>query len=181
MEKIGKEFQLDRWNQVLLRLGESLVKNEDAIEQFNSHLTSSRSPLRAILRRIVRDNPDIGLFNNLEDQLEAISCPEEYWEKYWSVEYSSAMQVIKPLFVSLKASPEELDAITKAKSVYDLISSLEKLKLEPTIDPLEIYVQNREACLKILQTVQQAAIIWCLRNGFETGSWERERGPLGMG
>jgi hypothetical protein len=173
-EKIGKEFQLDRWNQVLLRLGESLVKNEDAIEQFNSHLTSSRSPLRAILRRIVRDNPDIGLFNNLEDQLEAISCPEEYWEKYWSVEYSSAMQVIKPLFVSLKASPEELDAITKAKSVYDLISSLEKLKLEPTIDPLEIYVQNRESCLKILQTVQQAAIIWCLGNGFETGSWEKE-------
>jgi len=88
------------------------------------------------------------------------------------------MQVIKPLFVSLKASPEELDAITQAKSANDLISSLEKLKLEPTIDPLEIYVQNRESCLKILQTVQQAAIIWCLRNGFETGSWEKESEDL---
>ena len=177
-EAMGDEFQLHRWNKVLHQLGESPLENEDAIDQFNDHLTSSRLPLRAILRRIVRDNPGIGLFNDLEDQLDAISCPEEYSKKYWNVEYFSIMKVIKPLFVALKAVPEELEAIDKANSAGDLISSLENLKLNPTLDPLEIYAQNREMCFNILQKIQQSAIIWCLRDGLEIGNWEREDDDL---
>jgi hypothetical protein len=175
---LGEQFQLDKWNNVLNQLGESVVKNDDSIDQFNTHLAASRLPLRAILRRVVRDNPEIGFFNELGDKLENISCPEEYSEKYWNVEFWSVMQFIKPLFVSWKASPEELDAINQAKSTEDLISRLAELKLEPTLDPLEIYVKNREKSLTILQKVQQAAIIWCLKNGLETSIWEEESEDL---
>jgi hypothetical protein len=177
-EAVGNEFQLDHWNHVLRLLEESPVKNQDAIEQFNGHITSSRLPLRAILRRIVKDNPDIGLFNDLEDRLEAISSPEEYSQKYWIVEYHAAMEVIKPLFVSCGASFEELHAIDQAESVDDLILNLERLKLDPKLDPLQVYIENRDKSLKILRKVQQAAIIYCLGNGLEPGNWGEETDDL---
>lgn len=177
-DTVGIEFQLDCWNQALTRLDELPVRNEDAVEQFKDHLATAHVPLRAILRRILRDNPGMELFNTLADQLDNVSCPDEYAKNYWIVEFGSVMQLVKPLFITWQASSEELKAIYLSKSAEDLIERLEKLELEPTLDPLEIYAQNRNRCLALLQMVQQAAIIWCLRIQLQTVNWEKETDEL---
>ncbi|MDO9528359.1 MAG: DUF3883 domain-containing protein [Syntrophales bacterium] len=173
-DKFGSEFQLDKWNELLVGLGEEPIKNEDAIEQFQDHLSSALTPLRSVLRKIVKDNPGVDLFTDLSDQVEAIPCPEELKVKYWFVEFSSVMKVIRPLFASWKASRDELDTIDSSRTPEELIVKLEKLGLESTLDPLEIYSKNCERCRDILNSLKQIAIIWCLKNNVEVGYWGRE-------
>jgi len=177
-DKFGSEFQLDKWNELLVGLGEEPIKNEDAIEQFQDHLSSTLTPLRSILRRIIKDNSNIGRFTELTDQMEAVSCPEEFTKKYWIVKFSSVMQALKPLFISWKAFQGEIDAIDASQTPAELIESLGKIGLEPTLDPLEIYGKNHERCHSILNSLKQIAIVWSLREGVDIGYWEKETEEL---
>ena len=173
-QRFGTQFQLDKWDVLLVGLGEEPIKNEDAIEQFQDHLSSALTPLCSILRRVVKDNPGVGLFTELTDQMEAVSCPEELKTKCWFVKFSSVMKAIRPLFADWKVSQGELDVIDSSRTQEELIIKLTKLGLESTLDPLEIYSKNCERCRDILNSLKQIAIVWCLKNNVEVGYWERE-------
>ena len=173
-ELFGGTFQLGRWNQALTHLNESPVKNEDAAEQFKYHLECARVPLRSIMRRIVRDHPGAFLFNDLTEDLDNTQCPEEYGDTYWNVKFELVMQQVKLFYVKVGASSEEINAIDQAKSVEDLIQSLHDLELEPTVDPLQIYAQNRDCCQKLLEKVQQAGILWSLRTKASSSYWDKD-------
>ena len=65
-----------------------------------------------------------------------------------------------------------LEAIKKAEAYADLAESLEETGCEPTVDPLVIYTDNREYCLRILQRVQQVAVAWCFKKNIAPDGWD---------
>jgi hypothetical protein len=174
----GDNFQLEKWNQVLTSLRHSPAKNEEAKDQFKTHLLSAYVPLLAMLRKILIDHPEVGKFTNLADQVQTFDCPTVYEKKYWVIDFKIVMQTIRPLFEGWKASPAELEAIDEARSIEDFLERLNSLGLEPAIDPNETYAQNFENCRRSLEKFQQTAIIWGIRNDKPVSLWESEVAEL---
>ncbi|MBU2521052.1 MAG: DUF3883 domain-containing protein [Proteobacteria bacterium] len=172
-ESFGDTFQLDKWNLAMKRAGETLAKNQEADEQFQDHMDSAQVPLRSIVRKLLKDNKEIGTYTDLIEQLELLGVPDNYQNLYWDVTFQQTMVVVKPLLVSWQAPPGGIESITTAQNVDELVTKLKVLKFEPTVDPLEIFTTNRASCLKTLQTIQKTGIIWCLRKGVSFSFWDR--------
>ena len=172
-ESFGDTFQLDKWNLAMKRAGETPVKNQEADEQFQDHMDSSQVPLRSIVRKLLKDNKGIGTYTNLIEKLESLSVPDNYQDLYWDVTFQQTMVVVKPLLNSWQAPLGGIESITTAQNVDELVTKLEVLNFEPTVDPLEIFRTNRTNCFKTLQIIQKTGIIWCLRNGVSFSFWDR--------
>jgi len=173
-ESFGDTFQLEKWNLAMKLAGESPIKNHEASEQFQDNMDSAQVPLRSIVRKIIKDNKDIGVYTDLIEQLESLSVPEDQQNLYWDLNFHQTMEIIKPLFVSWEAPPEAIEAITTTQNIAELIKKLEVLDLEPNLDPVEIYAKNRARCLIIIQIIQKAGIIWCYRNDAPLSFWDRD-------
>lgn len=169
----GDTFQLNKWNLAMKRAGETPAKNQEADEQFQDHMDSAQVPLRSIVRELLKDNKEIGTYTDLIEQLESLGVPDNYQYLYWDVTFQQTMVVVKPILVSWQAPLGRIEPITTAQNVDELVTKLEVLNFEPTVDPLEIFSTNREYCLKTLQTIQKSGIIWCLRNGVSFSFWDR--------
>lgn len=172
-KSFGDTFQLDKWNLAMNRTGETPVKNKGAAEQFQDHMDSAQVPLRSIVRKLAKDNKEIGPYTDLIENLESLRVPDNYEDLYWDVTFQQTMAVVKPLLVSWQAPFGGIESITTAKNVDELVTKLEVLTFEPTLDPLEIFTTNKASCLKALQTIQKTGIIWCLRNGVYFSFWDR--------
>ena len=172
-ESFGDTFQLDKWNLAMKKAGETPAKNQQADEQFQDHMDSAQVPLRSIVRKLLKDNKEIGTYTDLVEQLESLGVPDNYQDLYWDVTFQQTMVVVKPLLVSWQAPLGGIEPITTAQDVDELVTKLKVLNFEPTVDPLEIFATNRAFCLKTLQTIQKAGIIWCLRNGVSFSFWNR--------
>lgn len=171
-ENSGDTFQLDKWNLAMRRAEETPTKNQEADEQFQDHMDSAQVALRSIVRKLLKDNKEIGTYTDLIEQLESLGVPHNYQDLYWDVTFQQTMVVVKPLLVSWQAPLGGIESITTAQNVDELVTKLEVLNFEPTVDPLEIFTTNRASCLKTLQTIQKTGIIWCLRNGVSFSFWD---------
>ena len=172
-ESFGDTFQLDKWNLAMKKAGKTPIKNQDANEQFQDHMDSAQVPLRSIVRKLLKDNKEIGTYTDLIEQLESLGVPDNYQDLYWHVTFQQTMVVAKPLLVSWQAPLGGIESITTAQNVDELVTKLEVLNFEPTVDPLEIFTPNRASCLKTLQTIQKTGIIWCFRNDVSFSFWDR--------
>lgn len=172
-ERFGDIFQLDKWNLAMKRAGETPAKNQRADEQFQDHMDSAQVPLRSIVRKLLKENKKIGTYTDLIQQLGSLGVPDNFQNLYWDVNFQETMFVVKPLLVSWQAPLGGIESITIAQNVDELVTMLEVLNFEPTVDPLEIFSTNRAHCLKTLQTIQKTGIIWCLRNGVSFSFWDR--------
>ena len=172
-ESFGDKFQLDKWNLAMKRAGETPAKNQQAEEQFQDHMDSAQVPLRSIVRKLLKDNKEIGTYMDLIEQLESLGVPDNYQDLYWDVTFQQTMVVVNPLLVSWQAPLGGIESITTAQNVDELVKKLEVLNFEPTVDPLEIFTTNRASCLKTLETIQKTGIIWCHRNGVSFSFWDR--------
>ncbi|MGA2260031.1 MAG: DUF3883 domain-containing protein [Acidobacteriota bacterium] len=171
-ETMGELAQLGRWNAVLAELGETAVKNETASDEFREHLAEALTPFRSVVRHLLRERPDLGRFSDLDGQLKSLACPADYSTKFWSVDFRQAMSVTAELFRSWRAGDEIIASMVSAESVGDLRNRLIHLGLEPDRDPVAIQSENEKRLYRLLETVQKAAIAWCLANGAPTGAWE---------
>ncbi len=171
-ESFGDTFQLYKWNLAMKRAGERPAKNQEADVQFQDHMDSAQVPLRSIVRKLLKDNKEIGTYTDLIEQLESLGVPDNYHDLYWDVTFQQTMVVVKPLLVSWQAQLGGIESITTAQNVDELLTKLEVLNFEPTVDPLEIFTTNRASCLKTLQTIQKTGIIWCLQNDVSFSFWD---------
>lgn len=172
-ETFGDTFQLDKWNLSMKKAGETPIKNQQAAEQFQNNMDSAQVPLRSIVRNLLKENKVVGTYTYLIQQLESLGVPDNYQDLYWDVDFQQTLHVVKPLLVSWQAPLEEIESITTAQDVDELVTELEVLNFEPTIDPQEIFTANRENCLKTLQTIQKAGIVWCHRHDISFSFWNR--------
>lgn len=177
-ENFGDTFQLDKWNLAMKRAGETPAKNYEATEQFQDHMDSAQVPLRSMVRKLLKENKEIGNYTDLIEQLESLEVPDNYQDLYWDVTFQQMMVVVKPLLVSWQAPLQGIESIASAQDVDELVTKLEVLNFEPTVDPLEIFTTNRASCLKTLQTIQKTGIIWCLRNVVSFSFWDRNATDL---
>ncbi|WDN91027.1 hypothetical protein BuS5_03999 (plasmid) [Desulfosarcina sp. BuS5] len=141
-ESFGEIFQLGKWNLAVKRAGESPVKNKEAAEQFQDHMESAQVPLMSIVRKLLKDNKEIGPYTDLVEQLESLGIPDNYHDLYWNVTFQQTMDVVKPLLVSWQAPLGGIESVTTAQNVDELVTKLEVLNFEPTVDPLEIFTTN---------------------------------------
>ena len=104
-ESFGDTFQLNKWNLAMKKAGETPTKNQQADEQFQDHMDSATTPLRSIVRKMLKDNNELGTYPDLIVQLESLGVPDNYQDLYWDVTFQQTMVVIKPLLISWHAPP----------------------------------------------------------------------------
>lgn len=172
-ERIGEKFQLDKWNLAMKKAGETPVKNEEAYEQFQDHMDSAQVPSRSVIRELLKNKEEVGAYTDLLEQLESLEIPDNYQNLYWEVTFRHTMDLIKQLFISWQVPTEAIEVISMAQNIDELNTKLDGLNYEPTVDPLEIFAKNRDSCLKALQVIQKAGIIWCISNNSSFSFWER--------
>ncbi len=173
-EVLGDQAQLDQWNKALLESSESLVSNDEAKKQFQEHLVSVRTMLRAIIRRTMRDNPKLGGFKELDDRLLETDCPCEYAGKYWVVNFNHVMKIILDVLAEWGVEPSVVTAVEYASTKEELRDKLMGLGLELDIDPVSIQADNEKMFKEFLEKVQQIAIAWCLKENLDEGVWGQD-------
>jgi len=177
-EILGDRAQLRQWNGVLSQSGESSVTNDQAIEQFQGHLDSSRTILRSIIRSTIRQHPKSGEFMELDAKLSSINCPLEHVENYWVVGFQEVMKKVLDVLVAWHAEPNVVAAVRHATSAEELRDKLDVLGLEPDLDPIGIHADNRKIFLRVLEDIQRVAIAWCLRENADAGVWGEDNNLL---
>ena len=170
-EILGEQAQLYQWNGVLSRLGEPLVINDQASEQFQQYLDSSRTMMRSIIRSTLRHHPESGRFMELDAKLLTVNCPSGHEEHYWSIGFSEVMSEVGNVLVVWHAEPAVIAAVECATSADELRARLAELGLEPDLDPIEIHSDNRKMFFRILERIQKVAIAWCIREDADEGMW----------
>ncbi len=171
---LGDQAQLDQWNKALLESSESVVSNDQANAQFQEHLDSVRTMLRAIIRRTMRDNPKLGGFTALDDRLLETDCPCEYAGKYWVVNFNHVMKIILDVLAEWGVEPSVVTAVEYASTKEELRDKLMGLGLELDIDPVSIQADNEKMFKEFLEKVQQIAIAWCLKENLDEGVWGQD-------
>ena len=171
---LKEQAQLSQWNRVLEKAGESTITNDQANEQFQEHLNSSRALLRSIIRWMLRKYPELEEFKELEAKLSDINCPSEYAGEYWVVEFEDVLKKVVDVLVAWDVDPSVVDAVEKSTGAEELRNKLEELGLEPDIDPIGIHAGNWKLFLRVLKDIQRVAIAWCIREGAEEGIWGEE-------
>ena len=177
-EILGNRAQLKQWNEALSQTGESPIINEQANEQFQAHLGSSSTILRSIIRSTMRRHPELGGFNQLDEKLSNISCPEEYVENYWSIGFQEVMKKVLDVLNAWHTESNVISAVEDATSVEELRNDLYELGLEPDLDPIEIHADNQKLFLHIFENVQKISIAWCLRENADVDIWSLDNNSL---
>jgi len=170
--EIGDKGELSRWNNVLSKLGEPLIKNECVDEEFSDHLFEAKIALRSIIRSTM-NSPMIDGFVLLDKQLfHELQCPDDYAEKYWAIDFPLAMDVVVGKFNEWNVERTLVEAVRRSKSVDELCTELDGQGLESDIDPIEIQANNQTEFTSALTYIQKVIIAWCLKNDVDTKRWE---------
>ena len=156
-------MKLSKWNEILLRLGESKFVNDQAEDDFQRHIGSIRILLRSIIRWTIRQHPELGGFKELDKTLSEINCPPEFRENYWIVEFQNVFKVVLGVVREWQLERSVIEELKNATSADILRDKLENLGLEPDLDPIQIHAENMEKFLSNLSAVKKVAIAWCLK------------------
>ncbi len=168
---LGEQAQLRQWNEVLSQSGESQVTNDQANDQFQGHLDSSRTMMRSIIRSTIRQHPESGGFMELDAKLSGVSCPLEYAENYWVVGFQEVMKKVLDVLKEWHAEPSVVAAVENATSAEELRGQLDGMGLEPDLDPIGIHADNQKIFFRVLEDIQKVAIAWCIRENADAGMW----------
>jgi hypothetical protein len=169
---LGERAQLNNWNAVLSKSGESIILNEQVNEQFYEYLNSSRKVFRSIIRSILRIHSDAISFAEMDSTLSNIRCPSEYMKKYWSLDFQSVMRKVVEQLREWKTDSNVLYVVENATSLDELFDSLYTLGMEPGLDPIEIHAENKKKFINVITDVQKIAIAWCLEHDIEADTWK---------
>ncbi len=172
---IRDRVQLDQWNKVLAELGEEMVSNNKANEQFQVHMKSCRMIMRSIIRHTIRRHPSDRGFKDLEGELLSLECPIEYEKKYWVVTFKMVMKKVRDILVEWGAESNLIELVERAVSVKELRGQLNELGLEPDLDPIEIHANNHEIFFRVLAEIQKSALAYCIREHAEVDIWEKDK------
>jgi len=170
-EILGERAELFQWNKVLSKLNESVIVNDQANEQFQRHLGSSRQMMRSIIRATLRQYSESKEFTVLDAELSSINCPRKLAEDYWVVGFEDVMKELLGLLAEWHTEPSVVAAVAKATSAEGLRNQLDDLGLAPGLDPMEIHAANRKLFFSVLECIQKVAIAWCLREDVNVGIW----------
>jgi len=173
-EILGDQAQLDQWNKVLSQSSESLVSNDQANAQFQEHMDSCRTIMRSIIRHTIRKYPESRGFKDFEAELLSIECPREYAENYWVVAFPEVMNKVRDILVEWDTDSDVIALVESAASVEELRDQLDELGLEPDLDPIEIHADNRKKYFRVLESIQKAALAWCIRENADVGMWGQD-------
>ena len=179
-EAIGDRAQLRQWNQILSGLDESLVHNYQSVDQFEEHMSSCRPIMRTIIRHIMRKNPELMKFKDLESELSDLECPVEYVENYWIVHFHDVMIRVCDILSEWNTDSNVVTATSSAKNIKDLRDKLDRLGLDPDVDPIGINADNRKIFFHTLERVQKISITWCIKESVDIDIWERDDGFFEM-
>jgi len=177
-ERIGDRARITQWNRILSQLGEPTVKNDQADDEFQSHLNAAKIALRSVIRAMLRNHPEMDGFQSLDAELFDLHCPSDFAEKYWNVGFHETMSTVADYVQQWCEDAELIDAIREATSVENLRSRLKSLNLEPDIDPIEIQAENHKKFIHVLKGIQKVAIAWCLKKRLEPGVWEDDSSSI---
>jgi len=170
--ELGGKGELSRWNNVLSKLGESLIKNESVDNEFADHLLAAKIALRSVIGSTMSGTMVDG-FLFLDKQLfNELKCPNSYAEKYWEIDFSLAMDVVVGKLSEWNVNRALLEAVRESKSVDELCVKLNEQGLELDVDPIEIQANNQKEFTRVLTYIQKVIIAWCLKNGIDTKRWE---------
>ncbi len=173
-ELLGEQAQLSNWNEALSQSGVSKIINEQAEVEFQSHVSSIVNLLNSIIRWAMRTKPGLGTFKELNKSLLEIDCPSEYREIYWVVEFQHVFKEVISVIKGWRLNHSVIDKLINSKSAEDLREKLEKLGLEPDLDPIQIHADNKVKFFSILEEVKKVAIAWCLKNSADVGNWGKD-------
>jgi len=171
-ENVDASVQLDRWNETLGKLGEHFVKNENAEQEFQQHVGEAKTPLRSVIRYLIRHNPHVGMFRDLDGQLSSIECPHDFENRFWVVPFHQVMTIVAELFRGWGVGEDIIFCLNSATDIRGFHDQLNDLGLEPDRDPVAIHAENVKSLKNLLEIVQKAAIVWCIRNEVDSGVWE---------
>ena len=175
-EILGDQAQLDQWNNALSQSSESLVSNDQASAQFQEHVDSCRMIMRSIIRHTIRKHPESKGFKNMEAELSSLECPREYAKNYWVVDFTEVMKKVRDILVKWDTESDVVALVESTASAEELRDQLDKLGLEPDLDPIEIHADNRKKFIRILDGIQKTALAWCIRENTDVGMWGQDNG-----
>ena len=153
---------------------EESIFNSDYKLEFQNQIELAEVPLKAVIRKLVKSNDEIGTYQDLLKQLKSVIIPEEYKTQVWEVTFHHMITIIKDLLESWQMEAADLESIGSVETVDEFINVLDILKYEPLTDPTEIYSKNYELCLYNLEILQKAGIIWYHKKKLSPVFWEKD-------
>ena len=175
-EILGDQAQLNQWNKVLSQSSKSLVFNDQANAQFQEHMDSCGTIMRSIIRHTIRKHPQYRGFKDLEAELLSLECPREYAENYWVVDFTEVMKKVCDILVEWDTESDVVALVESTANAEELRDQLDKLGLEPDLDPIEIHADNRKIFYHVLDGIQKTALAWCIRENTDVGMWRQDNG-----
>jgi len=177
-EILGNSAQLDQWNRALSQSNESLVSNDQANAQFQEHMGSCRPIMLSIIRHTILKHPESRGFKDFDAELSSLECPREYSENYWVITFSEVMKKVRDLLVDWSTDSDVIALMESTASVEELRDQIDKLGLEPDLDPIGVQADNNKMFVRVLENVQKFALIWCNRENSEAGMWKQDKDIL---
>ena len=168
---IPDRAQLIQWNKVISQLGESLVINDQAADQFQEHIYSFQKVMRSIIRYTICQHPESRKFKDMEDEFLSLECPMEYEKSYWIVDFHHVMIKVCDILQGWNTSRDVVALVKNTTNAEGLRKELDKLGLEPDIDPIEINSDNQKMFFCVLERIKKIAIAWCIKEDANHGIW----------
>ena len=169
----GDAIQLSEWSAALSLRGAGLLENVDAGSTFKAHFLAAAQTVRSFLATLLARRPDLGSFRSLSEQIDALSCPDNFKFNCWDVIFNRALSVAAPLFKQWQATPDEMAAVQDAISADDLAHRLAAAGVNVELDPIDLARGNRERLRHALHRLQQIGLAWALEKGIPNPeSWE---------
>lgn len=173
-DKIGNRAQLKKFNEVLLQLSLSPVKNEAAGEEFKEHVHSLQYGLQAIVRRVLLDADKPESFLHVTEQLKNVGFPNQFETQFWNVEFRYVAIEVAKLLELLGASGQEVYAVQTANDLTMLEKNLTELGLKLHEDSYKIHTENFKAYRNSFLFFQKIATAWSLKNDTIFDEWSQQ-------
>jgi hypothetical protein len=132
--------------------------------------------MRSIIRCTIRKHPESRGFKDFEAELSSLECPREYAENYWVVDFTEVMKKVRDILVEWDTESDVVALVESTASAEELRDQLDKIGLEPDLDPIEIHADNRKIFYRVLDGIQKSALAWCIRENTDVGMWGQDNG-----
>jgi hypothetical protein len=163
--------ELVRWNDALTELGHTPVVNDEVFDHFQAHCRSASKAIRSVLRDIIKRDPQGRNFRTLNGGFDELKCPVSLTRKFWDLPFNAAMQSVAAFLQECGAVAPEIDAVTEAESVEDLLSRVQRIGVDPFSDPLQVHADNDREFNSVVLELKSVAIICSDRNQQPMPTW----------
>lgn len=168
-----KELTLSGWSASVANHGGRPLRNRQASDEFETHISQARLPLRSMLAYIFSIEAPKKSFKELVVELESIRCPSEFTDSLWRVEFNDALMPYSSFFVGIGAASQLQQLLENSDSLKALVAGLQAIGVDVDIDPIERARDNRERLRQTLVRFQQLGLAWAVSNdSANANSWE---------